>query len=521
MDKDIFIYHKDWSGKCIIKDELIFRENSNEDFGKYIFQNNELLIKWEKWDEEYFIRMENNIYVYKKYISNIKMFYLLKKNEKIELLYDNEKKNFINNNISYTENVIIYNKNIYKKYFKNIFIYENEENYFFYIDTVNFNKKTRYILNKLNNTFFEYTHFKNDGTYSTDNNILYLKFKNGIEKKFLSNIYYEENNINYENIKIIKPNNFKIENKILFSNITLIGNKIYLTSIYYQNNPWKLNNLKINIYDNTIIKKDIIDYNNYESCILIKLELEKVKKNISIEIVYDNYKKKFELQQLNLPKNNIYAVTLFKDDYQLLKKYLEYYNNLGVNCFYLYYNNKISEEFINEINIINQSKYEIILMEWDYDYWYINKNKTKHHHSQTMAINDSLYILKNFCNYILYNDLDEYIKIDYSFNELIENKKDVDIFQFKCMFCKMGTDLIKYRNFYFEYDEKKIIKGNFWDKYREKNLIKTSTVELMGVHNPVLEYSKKELVIEYISYFYHFINFYEKNREELMTKYIS
>ena len=197
MDKDIFIYHKDWSGKCIIKDELIFRENSNEDFGKYIFRNNELLIKWEKWDEEYFIRMENNIYVYKKYISNIKMFYLLKKNETMEILYDSEKKNFINNNISYTENVIIYNKNIYKKYFKNIFIYENEENYFFYIDTVNFNKKTRYILNKLNNTFFEYTHLKNDGTYSTDNNILYLKFKNGIEKKFLSNIYYEENNINH------------------------------------------------------------------------------------------------------------------------------------------------------------------------------------------------------------------------------------------------------------------------------------------------------------------------------------
>jgi len=520
MDKDIFIYHKDWSGRCIIKGELIFRENNGDDNGKYIFKNNELLIKWEKWEEEYFIKI-NNMYVDKKYIHNISKIYLLKKNEKIEIYYDNFKKDFIKNNITSTENVIVYNKNIYKKYLENIFIYENEETYFFYIDTVNFNKKTRYILNKLDNTFFEYTNTKNEGVYSAENNIVYLKFKNGIEKKFLSNIYYEENNINYENIKIIRPNNFKIENKILFSNITLIDNKIYLTSIYYQYNPWKMNNLKINIYDNTMIKKNIIEYNNYESCLLIELELEKVKNNVSIEIIYNDYKKKMNLHQLNLPKNNIYAVTLFKDDYQLLKKYLEYYNNLGVNCFYFYYNNKISEDFINEINIINQSKYEIILVEWDYDYWHINKGKTKHHHSQTMAINDSLYTLKHFCNYILYNDLDEYIKMDYSFEKLIENNNNVDVFQFKCMFCKMGTDLIKYRNFYFEYDEKKVIKGNFWDKYREKNLIKASSVNLMGVHNPVLEYSKKELVIEYVSYFYHFINFYEKNREELMTKYIS
>ena len=196
MDKDIFIYHKDWSGRCIIKDELIFRENNGDDNGKYIFKNNELLIKWEKWEEEYFIKI-NNMYVDKKYIHNILKIYLLKKNEKIEIYYDNFKKDFIKNNITSTENVIVYNKNVYKKYLENIFIYENEETYFFYIDTVNFNKKTRYILNKLDNTFFEYTNTKNEGVYSAENNILYLKFKNGIEKKLLSNIYYEENNINY------------------------------------------------------------------------------------------------------------------------------------------------------------------------------------------------------------------------------------------------------------------------------------------------------------------------------------
>ena len=36
-----------------------------------------------------------------------------------------------------------------------------------------------------------------------------------------------------------------------------------------------------------------------------------------------------------LPKEKIYAMTLFKNDYQLLKKYLEYYSNLGVNAFFI------------------------------------------------------------------------------------------------------------------------------------------------------------------------------------------
>ena len=40
---------------------------------------------------------------------------------------------------------------------------------------------------------------------------------------------------------------------------------------------------------------------------------------------------------------------------------------------------------------------------------------------------------------------------------------DFDIFEFKCLFCKMGETLIKYRNFYFEYDETNIIKDAWSD----------------------------------------------------------
>ena len=516
------IYHKDWNGQCYIKDNNIYRNNLDNENGSISIKINELLIKWDNWEEEYFMHIYDNIYIEKFFYKEIKIYYLISNNQKYICIYNLSNNKFINDdNIFINEKSIIKNDETYENLICNIYISKNDFNNYFYIETVNFNLKKIYILNKLEKIFFEQNNLNNEGKFITENNILYLIWKNGLKKKFLSNIYYETNEIKYENIKILKPNKFIIDNRILFGNITLIKNKIYLSSIYYQVNPWNLENLYFYINGELIKKKEIIEYKNYESVIIIILDLEIIEDKINLEIVYENEKKIFKLNQLKLPKNNIYAMTLFKNDYQLLKKYLEYYSTLGINCFFLYYNDKITDSFMDEIYIINQCKYEIILVEWDYEYWYNFNENEKHHHSQVMAINDSLYILKNFCNYILYNDLDEYIKIENTFNDLIDKNADIDIFEFKCLFCKMGNNLIKYRNFYFEYDEKKIIEGNFWDKFREKNLIKNKNVKLMGVHNAVTNLSDIKLNKLYVSHFYHFINYYEKNRPELMTQYVS
>ena len=530
MDKYIIIYHKDWSGKCLIKDNIIYRENvlnndGKEESGTIEYINDKLIINWNNWEKEKFIYLYKNLYIENEYYEDLNVIYLISKKTKYILLVNDY--NIILNyeNIIYDENNIKFKNNEYYQFIDNIYILYKNFNKFFYIQTINFGIKKTFILNKDDNTFFEKNNIKNEGKYIIDNNTLKLKWEDNSEKNFLSNIYYECNTLNYENIKIIKPINFMIKNRVLFSNITLIKNKILLTSLYYKKNPWKLDNIKFNIHNNKIIKKNIIEYKNYESCVKIILELEKSCNIIELEILYEECSKNIILNELILPRNDIYSMTLFKNDYQLLKKYLEYYSNLGIECFILYYNEKITDDFVNEINIINQSKFKIILIEWDYEYWCYYNEKEKHHHSQVMAINDSLYILKNYCNYILFNDLDEYIKLESSeynnFKELINKYSEIDIFEFKCMFSKMGDKLIKYRNFYFEYDENKIIKGNFWDKFREKNLIKTKSIDLMGVHEPAYEHCSKDLKKKYISHFFHFINFYEKNRLELMTQYIS
>ena len=215
-------------------------------------------------------------------------------------------------------------------------------------------------------------------------------------------------------------------------------------------------------------------------------------------------------------------MTLFKDDIALLKRYLKYYSELGVEIFYLYYNKKFDHNIIQTVTNLNENNYKIYLIEWDYIYM-IKYGDLKHHFAQTMAINDSLNILKNYGSYTLYNDLDEYLIIDKKLNLIINENDSIDIFIFKNRFVKMGYELISYEDFDSKFDLKKIIKGNYWDSMREKNLIKLKNINVMGVHKYFPKFNNNNnnnnINEKVIGEFYHIINFKEKYRELLMTKY--
>jgi len=49
---DIYIYHKDWKGYCILETikNTIYRKELSEEFGTYKIVENKLSIHWEKWD---------------------------------------------------------------------------------------------------------------------------------------------------------------------------------------------------------------------------------------------------------------------------------------------------------------------------------------------------------------------------------------------------------------------------------------------------------------------------------------
>jgi hypothetical protein len=529
-NKFINIIHKDWNGKCFLENNKIFRMDNKDESGYYNIEKNKLIIRWDKWNEEIFYSTDNfNIYIlsiiYEKDYENKQIFD--KENIFLVILYKN-KNNFIIWETRTTGYYLLEN-NILTLNFKNIPIkYLNLNNDIFYInDDTYFNLtiennliEETYIYNKLINTFYNINDINNSGNYKIIDNCIYMNWNNGYKKNFYTNKYLSQSDVN--NIIIIKPNNIIID-KILFSNISLCKNKIILSSTHYNKNSYNINDIDIIIKNHKIIKKTI--YNNddiYEPSLSIILELETLVNSVNIVICYKKNKYELYLEQLNIIDHTISAMTLFKDDYHLLKRYLKYYNKMGIDIFYIYYNKKIDHKIIENITKLNEFNSKIYLIEWNYLYWWKYDNELKHHHAQTMAINDSLSILKNYGSYILYNDLDEYFllgKYD-NFNNLINEHKNVDIFIFKNRFCKMGDKLIKYQDFDAKFDLSNIIKGNYWDMYREKNLVKLENINVMGIHTYFKNFSDKEIVEKVVDEFYHIINFEEKYREILMTEYI-
>jgi len=537
INNEIYIIHKDWKGLCIINNNIVYRKDYNDEYGYYLNIKNKLIIKWEKWNEEDFYYAEDkNIYYLKEIFDEKYTNLYIFDNENITLLILNKfDKNFImiRNDIIIKKGSYIFNGDklylklenedlILNKFIDNVYC-SNEDLYnkiLFELNIVNEKMDEKYIFNKISKKFINITNFEYNGTYNIIDNCITMIWSNGYQKKFYTNKYKSYDKID-ENINIIKPNSIIIDNKILFSNISLCKNKIILTSIHYKNNFWDFNNIDFIVKNNKIINKNILDNDHFESSLSIILELENILPTLFIKIIY---KKKYiyqvYLQQLNIIEHKISAMTLFKDDYELLERYLKHYNDLGIEIFYIYYNNIIDHYLINNLIKINKYNIKIYLTEWNYIYWYKYGENLKHHHAQTMCINDSLNILKNYGKYTLYNDLDEYIKLDKydNFNDLIDNNKEIDMFIFKNRFCKMGNNIISYKNFDKEFDLSKIIKGNYWDSQREKNIIRLNSIDIMGVHNHYNKNKIKEIVI---GEFYHIINFEEKNRENLMSEYIT
>jgi hypothetical protein len=562
---EINIINKDWEGICFLENsQRLVRKDILNEYGSYEFGNNKIIIIWDNWGKEDFYKIDKNEYIistlyFKKYLNyefydKMNLKYKIIFNIDENYFYTIDKKiNIEGKYVIENDFIILYFENQVKKKYLKI----NDEIYFLYDEYINIffelcidNKI--FLFNKSLNEFYDKKLFTKLGKFQMSYDKLTLLY--GSEHKevyYVKNVYklFNEkesvvsNNINNDKL-IIEDNNFRliypkkvmIKNRILFSNITLYKKKIILTSLFYKEDSWNVNNINFNIKNTQIINKTIYENNHFESSLSIILDLEKEQEVLELSIEYTHNKTKhffnISLKQSFKDITHIFlgAMTLFKDDYKLLKQYIKYYENLGISFFYFYYNGQFNNELLIEIkNIINSIKYElqtditVYLVQWDYQYWWNSDDKlNKHHHAQTMALNDSLNIMKNFCKYVLYNDLDEFfiLKKYNNFIDMINYNNNVDVFTFKNRFCKMGNNIIKYEDLYEKFDLNNIIQGNYWDEGREKNLFKIENINVMGVHNYYEEFSPKLVITIKVGEFYHIINFEEKERLYLMTEYI-
>ena len=551
---EINIINKDWDGICVLENsQRLVRKDILNEHGSYEIENNKIIIIWDNWGKEEFYKIDKNEYIisslyFKKYLNydfydKMNLKYKIIFNIDENYFYTIDKKiNIQGKYVIENDFIILYFENQVKKKYVKI----NDEMYFLYDEFINIffelcidNKI--FLFNKPLNEFYDKKIFTKLGKFQMLYDKLTLLYSSEHkEVYYVKNVYKmfneKESVIEDNNFRLIYPKKVMIKNRVLFSNITLYKKKIILTSLFYKEDSWNVNNINFNIKNNQVINKTIYENNHFESSLSIILDLEKEQEALELSIDYTHNKTKYffniSLKQSFKDINHIFlgAMTLFKDDYKLLKQYIKYYENLGISFFYFYYNGQFNNELLEEIkasinSIKNELQTDIIvyMVQWDYQYWWNPDDKlNKHHHAQTMALNDSLNIMKNFCKYVLYNDLDEFfiLKKYNNFIDMINYNNNVDVFTFKNRFCKMGNNLIKYDELYDKFDLNNIIQGNYWDEGREKNLFKIENINVMGVHNYYEEFSPKLVMSIKVGEFYHIINFEEKERLYLMTEYI-
>ena len=303
---------------------------------------------------------------------------------------------------------------------------------------------------------------------------------------------------------LYKPNTFHlIDYKYLFFDIFIKNNKLYLIlPLYFK--PYNELFIKI-IYKNKKLKlfQKILNKNKYEPTYILIYNIIPQNKN-KITVIYNKIKKIFFLEHIETNidnNNNIISTTLFKDDFLLIPLYYNYYKKLGIKYFYFYYNGIISDDIYNICN-----KNDITLIEWNFQYWN-SSNCYYKHHAQLGQMNHALYYFaKNNHQYVLFNDLDEYIDLKKKlFKDIINKNLE---FQFKCILCEdntknyIPTDYPE--NFYCATPNKLPIKSKW--------LYDSDNVLYLGIHNGT-KFINNNYKINKNYFFYHFYNWSVKDKK--------
>lgn len=322
-----------------------------------------------------------------------------------------------------------------------------------------------------------------------------------------------------------RPNSFIVGQRIIFSNIRFIGTQILLTGCVVLDD---IDNLAL--YSNMILNVNgsrkefrIVERRKYEPSLICiaedfswrdmeKIQIEICMSSNTVDGGQDKISMRIEKEHYD--KYLLAAMTLFKYDYRLMELYVDYYSNMGVECFYFYFNGKISE---NMFDFMKGYNVPIHVMEWDYPYW-IEKTtqSTVQHNAQVMAIMDSLYLMKHMTKYCLYNDFDEYIfPSTLKLTDLVQIYPNVNDFNFFCHWASIGQDLVSYENTKEKfYSEKLIINRNHCGFERRKSLVKVEDVRIMRIHFPCEVEKHNQLQI---SGFAHICNFEKMNRTSMIN----
>lgn len=329
-------------------------------------------------------------------------------------------------------------------------------------------------------------------------------------------------------------NSFEIEkNRYLFYDIFYKFNRLFiLTSMYVDfkhsidDAVITIENQKFKITDSIYNYSGSIDNKLWENCIVSIVELPsnlRKKQQLNITVMYHGSQKSYNLTKYKPKAKKFYltAGTLFKHDYKYLKMWMSYYEKIGVQFFYLYYNGVASEK----IKSIAKQFNNCILIDWDFPYWIHGKSETdqkpvKHHSAQSVQINHMLYKYENDTVWMSMMDLDEYFVLTEPTNQkLVDFLKQKEKFPsviFPCVWAQVDTSEIN-KDTDVNYLLTNTIQqnqGHCLIPRRSKSIYQTSKTHMVNVHHskiPKFTFRKGYEIKRKEGYMLHFYRF-SKNR---------
>lgn len=303
-------------------------------------------------------------------------------------------------------------------------------------------------------------------------------------------------------------NSFPLSNnKYLFFDIFYRDGKIFMIMPIYERviTP---NEITVKIKDTRIQISEQHVKDSYEpTCIYIYDIREHEGDTAEIFVQYGELTNSYTLQNINEDKKELTLTTLFKDDYKNFPLFHNYYTKQGVSHFYMYYNGKITESVSKIMNLPN-----VTLIEWDFLYWNQEPYKYKHH-AQMGQISDALY--KYNSEYMIFCDLDEYMYIQTTtLLHHIRKYNNVDVFGFHTIWANTLDN-----QYPIDFPSTIMVGDMLPYNLRSKNIYKTSSVDMVGIHN-CRNFKKENIKFMHNLPMFHFYNWSEKNRVEKCNKII-
>lgn len=300
-------------------------------------------------------------------------------------------------------------------------------------------------------------------------------------------------------------NNLEINNIIIFFNIFLKDSELYLICPINKETDLISKKLTIVYNDKELLLKREIIKDKYEPTQVLIYEFPlNDSDEYNILVKYNDISKSFKLKNIISKKQyKLTLTTLFKTDFNLINIFYDYYKKQGIEHFYFYYNDEITDN----IKALCDKK-DITLIQWNYQYWN-NNAKYSRHYAQLGQMHDAIYRFgKNMCDYMIFCDLDEYMYVENKkLINLIEDNK-VDTFGFRNIWANTLDNKIPET-----FPSKFKVGQKFRYKTRSKCIHKMETVEHIGIHFGT-KFNKVELIKSDYD-MYHFHNWGGEN----ITKY--